>query len=65
MTEGFPDDGPWVPAELAAELVRRLATGRYDALAGRFLHAADDLDALLARADEVRERDLQAIRLRR
>jgi NAD(P)-dependent dehydrogenase (short-subunit alcohol dehydrogenase family) len=65
MTEGFPDDGPWVPAELAAELVRRLATGRYDGLAGRFLHAADDLDALLARADEVRERDLQAIRLRR
>ena len=49
-----------------AELVRKLATGRYDALAGRYLHAEhDDLDDLLARADEVRENDLNAIRLRR
>ena len=41
MTEGaFPQDAPWVSPELAADLVRRLATGRYDALAGRYLHAA-------------------------
>jgi NAD(P)-dependent dehydrogenase (short-subunit alcohol dehydrogenase family) len=67
MTEGaFPEDAPWTPPELAPELVRKLATGRYDALAGRYLHAEhDDVDALLQRIDELRERDLNAIRLRR
>jgi NAD(P)-dependent dehydrogenase (short-subunit alcohol dehydrogenase family) len=67
MTEGsFPDDAPWTPPECAPELVRKLATGRYDALAGRYLHAEhDDVDDLLARIDELREHDLNAIRLRR
>ncbi len=67
MTGGaFPEDAPWTPPELAPELVRKLATGRYDALAGRYLHAEhDDVDELLQRIDEVRERDLNAIRLRR
>ena len=67
MTEdAFPDDAPWTPPELAPELVRKVATGRYDALAGRYLHAEhDDVDDLLARLDEVREHDLNAIRLRR
>jgi 3-oxoacyl-[acyl-carrier protein] reductase len=67
MTEGaFPEDASWTPPELAPELVRRLATGRYDALAGRYLHAEhDDLDELLRRIDEVHDRDLNAIRLRR
>ena len=63
---GVPDDAPWTPPELAPELVRKLSTGGYDALAGRYLHAEhDDVDELLARIDEVRERDLNAIRLRR
>jgi 3-oxoacyl-[acyl-carrier protein] reductase len=62
----LPDDAPWTPPELAPELVRKLATGRYDVLAGRYLHAEhDDVDELLDRIDEVRERDLNAIRLRR
>ena len=66
MTDSFSEDAPWTPPELAPELVRKLATGRYDALAGRYLHAEhDDVDDLLARIDEVRERDLNAIRLRR
>jgi 3-oxoacyl-[acyl-carrier protein] reductase len=67
MTEGvFGDDAPWTPPELAPELVRKLATGRYDALAGRYIHAEhDDVDDLLARIDELRERDLNAIRLQR
>jgi NAD(P)-dependent dehydrogenase (short-subunit alcohol dehydrogenase family) len=67
MTEGhFPDDAPWTPPSCAPDLVRKLASGRYDALAGRYLHAEhDDVDRLLARIDEVRERDLQAIRLQR
>ena len=66
MTSEFPDDAPWTPPELAPELVRKLASGRYDALAGRYLHAEhDDVDELLARIDEIRERDLNAIRLQR
>ena len=66
MTSEFPDDAPWMPPELAPELVRKLASGRYDALAGRYLHAEhDDVDDLLARIDEIREQDLNAIRLRR
>ena len=64
-TGAFSDAAPWTPPELAPELVRRLATGRYDALAARYLHAEhDDVDELLDRIDEVRERDLNAIRLR-
>src|SRR3954451_22650565 len=66
MTAGFSRDAPWTPPELAPELVRKLASGRYDALAGRYLHAEhDDVDELLARIDEVRDQDLNAIRLRR
>ena len=66
MTSSFPDDAPWTPPELAPELVRKLASGKYDALAGRYLHAEhDDVDELLARIDEVRENDLNAIRVRR
>jgi len=66
MTADWPDDSPWTPPECAPALIRKLATGRYDALAGRYLHAeASDVDDLLGRIDEVRERDLQAIRLQR
>jgi NAD(P)-dependent dehydrogenase (short-subunit alcohol dehydrogenase family) len=67
MTEGhFADDAPWTPPECAPRLVRKLASGRYDALAGRYLHAEHtDVDELMARLDEVEEQDLQAIRLRR
>jgi NAD(P)-dependent dehydrogenase (short-subunit alcohol dehydrogenase family) len=63
---GLPDDAPWTPPELAPELVRKLSTGDYDVLAGRYLHAEhDDVDELTSRIDEVRDRDLNAIRLRR
>jgi 3-oxoacyl-[acyl-carrier protein] reductase len=67
MTEGsFPDDAPWTPPELAPRLVRELATGRLDRLAGRYLHAEhDDPDDLASRAEEIIEQDLNAIRLRR
>jgi NAD(P)-dependent dehydrogenase (short-subunit alcohol dehydrogenase family) len=66
MTSSFSDDAPWTPPELAPELVRKLATGHYDALAGRYIHAEhDDVDDLLRRVDEIREHDLNAIRLRR
>jgi NAD(P)-dependent dehydrogenase (short-subunit alcohol dehydrogenase family) len=67
MTEGnFPDDAPWTPPELAPRLVRELASGRADRLSGRYIHAEhDDVDDLIARADEIVENDLNAIRLRR
>jgi 3-oxoacyl-[acyl-carrier protein] reductase len=67
MTEDwFPPDAPWTPPEAAPTLVRKLASGRYDALAGRYLHAEhDDLDDLLTRIDEVLGQDLNAVRLRR
>ena len=66
MTKDFGDAAPWTPPELAPELVRKLASGRYDALAGRYIHAEhDDADDLLARIDELRENDLNTIRLRR
>jgi len=66
MTSGFSDDAPWTPPELAPQLVRTLASGRADALAGRYLHAEhDDIDELIARAEEIERDDLHAIRLRR
>ena len=62
----FSDDAPWAPPELAPRLVRVLASGRADALAGRYLHAEhDDIEDLIRRADEIRELDLNAIRLQR
>jgi NAD(P)-dependent dehydrogenase (short-subunit alcohol dehydrogenase family) len=66
MTKAAPDDLPWTPPELAPRLVRALASGRADALTGRYIHAEhDDIDELIARADEIRERDLNSIRLQR
>ena len=66
MTGDAPDDLPWTPPELAPRLVRVLASGRADALAGRYIHAEhDDIEDLIRRANEIRERDLNAIRLQR
>jgi 3-oxoacyl-[acyl-carrier protein] reductase len=66
MTKSHRRDSPWTPPELAPRLVRVLASGRADALAGRYLHAEhDDIELLIRRADEIRDQDLNAIRLRR
>jgi 3-oxoacyl-[acyl-carrier protein] reductase len=67
MNEGrFREDAPWTPPELAPRLVRVLASGRADKLSGRYIHAEhDDIEDLIARADEVVENDLNAIRLQR
>jgi short-subunit dehydrogenase len=37
----------FVPPDAAADIVAALATGRYDRLHGRLIHATDDLDELL------------------
>jgi 3-oxoacyl-[acyl-carrier protein] reductase len=67
MTAELEGSVPWTPPEAAPRLIRGLAEGQADALAGRYLHAEHDadLDALAARAAEIHERDLNAIRLRR
>jgi 3-oxoacyl-[acyl-carrier protein] reductase len=66
MTERFDEDMPWTPPELAPRLVRVLASGRADKLAGRYIHAEhDDIEDLIRRADEIVENDLNAIRLQR
>ncbi len=65
-TSSMDDDAPWTPPELAPRLVRALASGRADALSGRYIHAEhDDVDDLVRRADEIERDDLNAIRLRR
>ena len=66
LTDELGDDAPWTPPELAPRLVRALASGRADRLSGRYIHAEhDDVDDLIARADEILESDSQAIRLQR
>jgi 3-oxoacyl-[acyl-carrier protein] reductase len=66
MTDRFGDDMPWTPPELAPRLVRELASGRFDALSGRYLHAEHDPpDVLETRIDAILADDLNAIRLRR
>ncbi|HKB19823.1 MAG TPA: SDR family NAD(P)-dependent oxidoreductase [Gaiellaceae bacterium] len=66
MTGHWGDDLPWTPPELAPQLVRVLASGRADALAGRYIHAEhDDVEDLIVRADEIVANDLNAIRLQR
>jgi NAD(P)-dependent dehydrogenase (short-subunit alcohol dehydrogenase family) len=63
----LPDvgSGGVVPVEQGARMVAALVSGRADRLSGRFLHALDDLDDVLRRADEVDAGDYYAPRLRR
>lgn len=54
-----------VPAERAAEAVVFVATGKADALTGRFVDVTrDEIADLAARADEITRNDLFAMRLR-
>ncbi|HET7337931.1 MAG TPA: SDR family oxidoreductase [Candidatus Dormibacteraeota bacterium] len=59
----FADFTDWDPPALAADLVVRLASGDADALNGRLLHVRDDLDEMLARAEEINALDLYQLRL--
>ena len=60
--EPMPEE--WVfPAEDCADLCIRLARGDADALSGRMIHVRDDLDAMIARAKEIIEKDEYALRL--
>ncbi len=55
----------WQPPERAAALVVAIASGRADALSGRYIDATDDFAALLARADDIVREDLYTLRLAR
>jgi NAD(P)-dependent dehydrogenase (short-subunit alcohol dehydrogenase family) len=62
----FPENAPWTPPECAPRLVRALASGRFDALSGRYLHAEHDPpEELEQRIEAILADDLNAIRLRR
>jgi NAD(P)-dependent dehydrogenase (short-subunit alcohol dehydrogenase family) len=50
--------------ERAARLVADIASGRLDALSGRFLHVLDDTDALLDRIEQIGADGLYELRLR-
>ena len=55
------------PPEACAELLVQIASGRLDALHGRFLHAGvdlDHLDTLCARADEIAEEEERILSLK-
>jgi 3-oxoacyl-[acyl-carrier protein] reductase len=66
MTSWLGDDAPWTPPECAPRLVHALATGEFDRLAGRYLHAEHDPpEQLRERIGAIVEDDLNAIRLRR
>lgn len=69
MTESVPifkdvPESEWTSVERAGEICVRLATGQADALSGRYLHVRVDLDDLIQRADEIKQKDLYALRFR-
>jgi NAD(P)-dependent dehydrogenase (short-subunit alcohol dehydrogenase family) len=59
------DEGRGADPARAVEMILGLASGRYDALSGRQLSVHDDLDAILARIDDVRERELYVLGLQK
>src|SRR5581483_7983461 len=54
-----------VPADVPARLVTALASGKYDALSGRFLTIADDLERLRHSAGRIDHEQLFALRVNR
>ena len=54
-----------VPIERPVALIMALASGRADALSGRFLTVFDDVEALVARAAEIEKQNLYSFRVRK
>ena len=59
------DQGRDLPAERPAALLRDLASGRADALSGRFIVPSDDLDRLIAAAVEIEKAKLYSLQVQR
>lgn len=56
----------WSPPELPARLVVYLATGKADAISGRYIHArADDVGAMVERAADIEREDLFTFRFQK
>jgi len=51
-----------LPPERAAELAVFLASGRADALSGRFILVSDDVERLVQRADAIRQQNLYVLK---
>lgn len=51
-------EGRWQPLEWGARLVTALASGKYDALTGRWISGDDNLDELLRRMEEIKRDEL-------
>jgi len=52
------------PPQRTAELCVRLASGKYDALTGRFLRVEDDLNAIIGQVPDISQRELLTLRIR-
>ncbi len=55
--------GDYVTPEVAGRLVAAIASGTIDRLSGRFIHVTDDLDALIAGAEDIVEHDRRVLRI--
>jgi len=55
----------WTPIERIGDLVIAVAQGRLDGYNGRFVHAVDDLEEMIARVDECVENDGRVLRMRK
>lgn len=58
-------EGRDLPPERPAELLLALASGKYDALSGRYVYQPDDLDKLLTAVAEIESRKLYTLQLTR
>jgi NAD(P)-dependent dehydrogenase (short-subunit alcohol dehydrogenase family) len=59
------DEGLDVPAERPSQLMLTLASGKANALSGRFLSIMDDLDELLRNVTEIENENLYLLRMRK
>lgn len=61
----FMARGDDVPADLCANLVTLLASGKVDSLSGRFIQVSDNIDQLLQNVEQIQQNDLYTLRLRK
>lgn len=59
------DEGFTVPPERPAALVLELASGRADALSGRFISIYDDLEELIAKGADLQQKNLHVLKVER